>query len=79
MLDWLQRKVCPRSWNSWFVACRLTWGTEKDVVQFWPDNEYAGDWIETHYGDLITQGANQVVGSGIRVAFRACYSGRVRP
>lgn len=70
VLALIQRELSERSFETWFSAVRCLAFTPQELVLEVPDPFY-GNWLETHYHNLIQSSAREIIGSQPRVIYRS--------
>ncbi|WP_242222008.1 chromosomal replication initiator protein DnaA [Bacillus cereus group sp. BfR-BA-01380] len=64
----LEKKVSKPSYETWLKSTKA-YSLKKDVLTITAPNEFARDWLESHYSDLISETIIHLMGAELTIRF----------
>ncbi|MFD0767553.1 chromosomal replication initiator protein DnaA [Bacillus sp. CGMCC 1.60114] len=64
----LEKKVSKPSYETWLKSTKA-YSLKKDVLTITAPNEFARDWLESHYSDLISETIIHLMGAELEIRF----------
>ncbi|MCM3736281.1 chromosomal replication initiator protein DnaA [Bacillus cytotoxicus] len=64
----LEKKVSKPSYETWLKSTKA-YSLKKDILTITAPNEFARDWLESHYSDLISETIIHLMGAELTIRF----------
>ncbi|HET7627719.1 MAG TPA: chromosomal replication initiator protein DnaA [Bacillales bacterium] len=75
VLSSIEKKLSKPSYETWLKSTKAD-GMEEDTIIVEAPNEFARDWLESQYSDLLTETLRDVTGSELNIKFIIPQNGK---